>query len=110
MDRGGYRLVLPEDGYEWRKYGLKFIKKSGKISYFKCQRSSCSAKKRAEWSTSEPNDLKVVYKGVHKHALPASESGSSQLGISSNANQYDLLTQIFGDRSTTHYLSRQLKY
>ncbi|XP_065631192.1 uncharacterized protein LOC136068235 isoform X1 [Quercus suber] len=103
VDRGGYGLVLPEDGYEWRKYGLKFIKKIGKMrSYFKCQRSSCSAKKRAEWSTSEPNNLKVAYKGVHNHALPASESGSSQLGISSNANQYDLLTEVFGDRSTTH--------
>ena len=62
-------------------------------SYFKCQRSSCSAKKTAEWSNSEPNNLKVVYKGVHNHALPASESGSSQLGTS-NANQYDLLTQV----------------
>lgn len=71
-------------------------------SYFKCQRSSCSAKKTAEWSNSEPNNLKVVYKGVHNHALPASESGSSQLGTSSNANQYDLLTQVFGDRSTAH--------
>ncbi|KAM3693001.1 hypothetical protein ACB098_08G130700 [Castanea mollissima] len=103
MDRGSYRLVLPEDGYEWRKYGQKFIKNIGKMrSYFKCQRSNCSAKKRAEWSTSEPNNLKVVYKGVHNHALPASESGSSQLGTSSNANQYDLLTQVFGDRSTAH--------
>lgn len=69
-------------------------------SYFKCQRSNCSAKKTAEWSTSEPNNLKIVYKELHNHALPASESGSSQLGTSSNANQYDLLTQVFGDRST----------
>jgi len=31
MDQGGYRLVLPEDGYEWRKYGQKFIKNIGKM-------------------------------------------------------------------------------
>ncbi|XP_048234826.1 probable WRKY transcription factor 20 isoform X2 [Ricinus communis] len=31
VDRGGHRLVLPEDGYEWRKYGQKFIKNIGKF-------------------------------------------------------------------------------
>lgn len=103
MDQGGQRLVLPEDGYEWRKYGQKFIKNIGKMrSYFKCQRSNCTAKKRVEWSTSEPNNLRVVYEGLHNHVLPASDqAGSTQLGTSSsNANQYDLLTQVFGDRPT----------
>ncbi len=33
MDLGGQRLVLPEDGYEWRKYGQKFIKNIGKMRY-----------------------------------------------------------------------------
>ncbi|XP_059429718.1 probable WRKY transcription factor 20 isoform X2 [Corylus avellana] len=103
MDGRGFRLVLPEDGYEWRKYGQKFIKNIGKFSYFKCQRSNCSAKKRAEWSASKPGTLRVVYEGVHTHDLPATESASSgQSGTSSStANQYDLLTQVFGDRSST---------
>ncbi|EXB94823.1 hypothetical protein L484_005079 [Morus notabilis] len=26
-----YKLVLPEDGYEWKKYGQKFIKNIGKF-------------------------------------------------------------------------------
>lgn len=74
-------------------------------SYFKCQRSNCTAKKRAEWSTSEPDNIRVVYEGVHSHALPAPESGSSRPGTDSslNANQYDLLTQVLGDRSTPSY-------
>jgi hypothetical protein len=33
MDGKGNRLVLPEDGYEWRKYGEKFIKNIGKFRY-----------------------------------------------------------------------------
>ncbi|KAB1227727.1 putative WRKY transcription factor 57 [Morella rubra] len=106
MEQRGHRLVLPEDGYQWKKYGQKFIRNIGKVrSYFKCQRSNCTAKKRAEWSTSEPDNIRVVYEGVHSHALPAPESGSSRPGTDSslNANQYDLLTQVLGDRSTPSY-------
>lgn len=101
QDMDARRLVLPEDGYEWRKYGQKFIRNIGKFrSYFKCQRSNCSAKKRAEWSASDPGTLRVVYEGVHTHGSPASESASSAHSGTSSANQYDLLTQVFGDRST----------
>ena len=28
-----YRLTLPSDGYEWKKYGQKFIKNIGKFRY-----------------------------------------------------------------------------
>lgn len=31
MGRRGHRFVLPEDGYEWKKYGQKFIKNIGKF-------------------------------------------------------------------------------
>jgi hypothetical protein len=76
-------------------------------SYFKCQRSNCCAKKKAEWSASDTSTLRVVYDGVHTHASPATESASSgQSGTSSStANSYNLLTQVFGDRSSTtsHY-------
>ena len=30
----GSQLVMPEDGYEWKKYGQKFIKNIQKIRYF----------------------------------------------------------------------------
>nr|QWQ79558.1 WRKY transcription factor protein 40 [Zanthoxylum armatum] len=99
MDRRAHRLVLPEDGYEWKKYGQKFIKNIGKFrSYFRCQMANCIAKKRAEWSTS--TDIRIVYDGVHTHyGSSTTRPGSS--GSSSNAaNQYNLLTQVFGDQST----------
>ncbi|GKV21824.1 hypothetical protein SLEP1_g31766 [Rubroshorea leprosula] len=99
-DRGGHRLILPEDGYEWRKYGQKFIKNIGKTrSYFKCHKENCNAKKRVEWSESEPDNIRVVYDGVHTHALSAAVSASST--GTSNANQYNLLNQVFGDQSTS---------
>ncbi|KAG5250137.1 WRKY transcription factor [Salix suchowensis] len=92
-DRGGQRLVLPEDGYEWKKYGQKFIKNIGKFrSYFKCQNRNCVAKKRVEWS--RPDHLRIEYKGSHSHV-------SSTQGT----NQYNLYTQVFGDdqpASRTH--------
>ncbi|KDP45892.1 hypothetical protein JCGZ_15452 [Jatropha curcas] len=93
-----HRLVFPEDGYEWRKYGQKFIKNIGKFrSYFKCHKQNCNARKRVEWSRSNPDYLRVVYDGVHTHA--ADQSGSSQ--GTSTANQYNLLTQVFGDQPTS---------
>ncbi|XP_040992982.1 probable WRKY transcription factor 43 [Juglans microcarpa x Juglans regia] len=112
IDGRGYRLVLPEDGYEWKKYGQKFIKNVGKVrSYFKCQRSNCGAKKRADWSTSEAGSLRVVYDGLHSHSqsddhgttTTSSSSSNSMSTSSTTANQYDLLTQVFGDhRSLTN--------
>ncbi|XP_059628746.1 probable WRKY transcription factor 43 [Cornus florida] len=70
--RGGNnnnRLMLPDDGYEWRKYGQKFIKNIAKFrNYFRCRKRRCGAKKRVEWSTLEPDNLQVVYDGVHSHA------------------------------------------
>ncbi|XP_011025122.1 PREDICTED: probable WRKY transcription factor 25 isoform X2 [Populus euphratica] len=88
-DPGGQRLVLPEDGHGWKKYGQKFIKKRGKFrSYFKCQKQNCVAKKRVEWSS--PDDIRIWYEGSHNHA--SSTQGTS----SSAANQYNLYAQVFG--------------
>ncbi|KAF8035371.1 hypothetical protein BT93_C1409 [Corymbia citriodora subsp. variegata] len=107
MDReAGSRLQLPEDGYEWKKYGQKFIKNIDKFrSYFKCQKAGCKAKKQAEWSETEPGDLRVVYEGVHNHGSSSQDqSGSSQSGASSmSSNQYNLLNQVFGDNPHSDY-------
>ncbi|KAF9686526.1 hypothetical protein SADUNF_Sadunf03G0167800 [Salix dunnii] len=76
-DRGGQRLVLPEDGYEWKKYGQK--------SYFKCQTENCVAKKRVEWSS--PDNLRILYEGSHNHVSSTTR----------RTNQFNLYTQVFGD-------------
>ncbi|KAJ8760039.1 hypothetical protein K2173_010895 [Erythroxylum novogranatense] len=91
-DSGTARLVLPEDGYEWRKYGQKYIQNIRKWrSYFRCQKQNCMAKKRVEWSTSgEADDVRVVYDGMHNHSQGPS-----------NRKQYDLLSQVLRDQSTS---------
>ncbi|KAF8398596.1 hypothetical protein HHK36_017527 [Tetracentron sinense] len=98
IDMEGHNLVIPEDGYAWKKYGQKFIKNIGKNrSYFKCQKTNCRAKKRAEWSSSDPSNLRVVYEGMHTHPSSTHQPNSSQQQASiSSANQYNLLTQVFG--------------
>ncbi|XP_010276400.1 PREDICTED: WRKY transcription factor 44-like [Nelumbo nucifera] len=99
VDRECTNLVMPEDGHIWKKYGQKFIKNIGKTrSYFKCQRTDCRAKKRAEWLASDPNNLRIVYQGVHNHPSSTSQLSSSQQGSASVTNQYNLFTQVFGDQ------------
>ncbi|KAJ3687375.1 hypothetical protein LUZ61_016539 [Rhynchospora tenuis] len=88
------QLVMPEDDYDWKKYGQKYIRNIQKIrSYFKCKNKSCNAKKRVEWHPSNPSNLRIVYDGNHDHHSKLDlDQGSS----SGSANQYDLSNQIFG--------------
>ncbi|CAN6309972.1 unnamed protein product [Urochloa humidicola] len=90
----GNQLVMPEDGYEWKKYGQKFIKNIQKIrSYFRCRNKLCGAKKKVEWHPSDPSGaLRVVYDGAHHHGSPPPPS--SVAGGASN--KYELGAQYFG--------------
>ncbi|XP_031249600.1 probable WRKY transcription factor 4 isoform X1 [Pistacia vera] len=100
--RGNIRLNLPEDGYEWKKYGQKFIRGIGKFrSYFKCQKANCMAKKKAEWCPSEPGKVRIVYENPHSHGSNNSSGAAGSPQSSNNANQYNLLTQVLGDQSFT---------
>lgn len=86
---GLIQLAMPEDGYEWRKYGQKYIMRIRKNrSYFKCRRNECGAKKRAEWPPYDPSNLRIVYDGAHNH--PPLEA----LGPDSAPNPYDLRNQL----------------
>ncbi|CAN6323115.1 unnamed protein product [Urochloa humidicola] len=96
----GSQLVMPEDGYEWKKYGQKFIKNiQKKRSYFRCRHKLCGVKKRVEWHPSDPAaDLRVIYEGAHQHgsggAAPSSAQGDD--GGAAAANWYELGAQYFG--------------
>ncbi|KAL6637191.1 hypothetical protein ACP70R_024763 [Stipagrostis hirtigluma subsp. patula] len=97
---GSQLLEMPEDGYEWKKYGQKFIKNIQKIrSYFRCRHKLCGAKKKVEWHPSDPGGgLRVVYEGAHQHGTPPSSSaaGDDQGAGGAAANQYELRAQYFG--------------
>ncbi|XP_043693526.1 probable WRKY transcription factor 12 [Telopea speciosissima] len=68
-DKEDNNLVIPEDGHGWKKYGQKFIKTIRKNrSYFKCHKRNCRAKKRVEWSTSKPKNIRISYEGAHTHS------------------------------------------
>ncbi|XP_039783154.1 WRKY transcription factor 28-like [Panicum virgatum] len=88
---------MPEDGYEWKKYGQKFIKNIQKFrSYFRCRHRLCGAKKKVEWHPSDPSGaLRVVYEGAHQHGSPPSSSAAAGAAAGAS-NKYELGAQYFG--------------
>ncbi|XP_006651653.1 WRKY transcription factor WRKY24-like [Oryza brachyantha] len=98
----GVQFVMPEDGYEWKKYGQKFIKNIQKNrSYFRCREQRCGAKKKVEWHPHDPSlNLRVVYDGAHQHGSPS--AAGEEGGGGATANQYDLSTQYFGGGPRSH--------
>ncbi|KAG5396764.1 hypothetical protein IGI04_018578 [Brassica rapa subsp. trilocularis] len=58
------------DGYGWRKYGQKQVKKSeNPRSYFKCTYPNCVSKKIVE-TASDGQVTEIIYKGGHNHPKP----------------------------------------
>nr|GLL42889.1 probable WRKY transcription factor 26 [Ipomoea trifida] len=59
-----------DDGYNWRKYGQKQVKRSeNPTSYYKCTHPNCPTKKKVE-TTLEGEITEIVYKGSHNHPMP----------------------------------------
>ncbi|CAN6298371.1 unnamed protein product, partial [Urochloa humidicola] len=98
------QLVIPEDGYEWKKYGQKFIKNIQKNRrYFRCRHKLCGVKKRVEWHPNDPaGDLRIVYEGAHQHGSDAAPPSAQRAdgggggAAASASNQYELGAQYFG--------------
>ncbi|CAL9194565.1 unnamed protein product [Musa hybrid cultivar] len=89
---------IPEDGYEWNKYGQKYIKNIRKIrSYYRCRRKECNARKRLEWSPANPTILRVIYDGMHDHRSPSDAEQVHSVDV----NQYELGNQILGQLNDT---------
>lgn len=62
-----------EDGYGWRKYMQKQVKRSEYLqSYYKCTHPSCQVKKKVERSH-EGHVTEIIYKGTHNHPKPAAQ-------------------------------------
>ncbi|WOK92399.1 hypothetical protein Cni_G01090 [Canna indica] len=59
-----------EDGYNWRKYGQKYVKGSEyPRSYYKCTHPNCEMKKQFERSH-DGQITGIIYKGCHDHPKP----------------------------------------
>ncbi|ESQ51591.1 hypothetical protein EUTSA_v10016764mg [Eutrema salsugineum] len=78
------------DGYGWRKYGQKQVKKSeNPRSYFKCTYPNCVSKKIVE-TASDGQITEIIYKGGHNHPKPEftkRPSGSTSISSSANARR-----------------------
>ncbi|KAI0501239.1 hypothetical protein KFK09_016182 [Dendrobium nobile] len=94
-------ITIPQDEYEWTKYGQKLIKGIGNKyrSYFRCKKKDCGAKKKVEWAPSNPSTVRVLYEGNHNHQCARIDSDEVDEDAMIQANQYDLATQIFGSRN-----------
>ncbi|KAJ0228718.1 WRKY transcription factor 25 [Hirschfeldia incana] len=75
-----------DDGYGWRKYGQKQMKKSeNPRSYFKCTYPNCVSKKIVE-TASDGQVTEIIYKGGHNHLKPDFTKRPSGSSSSSSAN------------------------
>ncbi|KAL1192741.1 putative WRKY transcription factor 25 [Cardamine amara subsp. amara] len=75
------------DGYGWRKYGQKQVKKSeNPRSYFKCTYPNCVSKKIVE-TASDGQITEIIYKGGHNHPKPEFTKRPSQSSSSVNARR-----------------------
>ncbi|KAG7568933.1 WRKY domain [Arabidopsis thaliana x Arabidopsis arenosa] len=74
------------DGYGWRKYGQKQVKKSeNPRSYFKCTYPDCVSKKIVE-TASDGQITEIIYKGGHNHPKPEFTKRPSQSSLPSSVN------------------------
>ncbi|GLT83783.1 hypothetical protein SLE2022_020540 [Rubroshorea leprosula] len=81
--------ALPEDGYNWRKYGQKQVKGSEyPRSYYKCTHLNCQVKKKVERSH-EGHITEIIYKGAHNHPKPPPNRRSA-IGLSNPLNEMQL--------------------
>ncbi|XP_059316070.1 probable WRKY transcription factor 48 [Lycium ferocissimum] len=65
-----------DDGFRWRKYGQKAVKKSPfPRSYHRCTTTSCGVKKRVERSIQDPSIVVTTYEGTHTHPCPVMPRG-----------------------------------
>ncbi|XP_060212858.1 probable WRKY transcription factor 48 [Lycium barbarum] len=65
-----------DDGFRWRKYGQKAVKKSPfPRSYYRCTTASCGVKKRVERSIQDPSVVVTTYEGTHTHPCPVMPRG-----------------------------------
>ncbi|WVZ54989.1 hypothetical protein U9M48_005711 [Paspalum notatum var. saurae] len=68
--RNALSRSLSSDGYNWRKYGQKKVKRSQfPRSYYKCTHPSCPVKRKVE-TTVDGQVAEIVCNGEHNHPKP----------------------------------------
>ncbi|CAI9301594.1 unnamed protein product [Lactuca saligna] len=95
------------DGYNWRKYGQKQIKRSNNPqSYYKCTYPNCPTKKKVE------KDLngfitKIIYKEKHNHTMPTNVQKSSSNSFNNTIFEHSNRFQPYSECSFIEHEQEQ---
>ncbi|CAH8353614.1 unnamed protein product [Eruca vesicaria subsp. sativa] len=61
----------PEDGFRWRKYGMKNLKgNTNPRKYYRCTYTGCKVKKHVQRSADDVKLVVATYNGLHEHVPP----------------------------------------
>ncbi|KAH1093910.1 hypothetical protein GLYMA_14G100100v4 [Glycine max] len=61
-------IEVLDDGYRWRKYGKKMVKKCpNPRNNYRCSVDGCTVKKRVERDKDDPRYVITTYEGNHTH-------------------------------------------
>ncbi|KAE8688822.1 putative WRKY transcription factor 26 [Hibiscus syriacus] len=74
-------IDILDDGYRWRKYGQKVVKRNpNPRSYYKCTYAGCSVRKHVERASHDLRAVITSYEGKHNHDVPsARRSGNHSI-------------------------------
>ncbi|XP_065856445.1 probable WRKY transcription factor 75 [Euphorbia lathyris] len=64
------QVDILDDGYRWRKYGQKAVKKNKfPRSYYRCTYQGCNVKKQVQRLTKDEGVVVTTYEGTHSHPI-----------------------------------------
>ncbi|KAJ7960278.1 putative WRKY transcription factor [Quillaja saponaria] len=87
---------IVNDGYRWRKYGQKLVKRNpNPRSYYRCSNPGCPVKKHVERASYDPKVVVTTYEGQHDHDLPPARTVTHHV----EANNYAAHDNNSGNKS-----------
>ncbi|KAL5574099.1 hypothetical protein UlMin_023696, partial [Ulmus minor] len=100
-------IDILDDGYKWRKYGMKEIKGNPHPrSYYRCASSGCDVRKRVERDSTDAKFVITAYEGSHNHDGPAAGNSSQPVEVNSTADHFQPIKVV----AEKHPLLKDIEY